>query len=73
MKRYLFPRKIYYASDGDRGITPCPHGGSIAGDTGLYRSGVVSPNAKVGSGACRHCMFNKGDECGYVLCNRKGA
>lgn len=72
MKKYLFPKKIYYGRDGNKSITPCPHGGSIAGkDSFFYRPGIFSPDVKVGSGACENCDFNKGLECGFVWCNRK--
>lgn len=84
MKRYIFPRKIYfkiiydYEMKYDKADRLCPHGGSYSRDV---FSGKVTfhKNAGLASDACRHCIYYKGDiftygldrKGKYILCNRK--
>lgn len=72
MKTYIFPRKIYYINaTGFTSSTPCPHGGAISSGNGVFVKGTSWPGAAVGSLACDGCLFNRGTELGYVMCNRK--
>lgn len=85
MKRYIFPRKIYFKIVYDyemkyfKADNLCPHGGSYSKD--VFSGNVTfHKNAVLASDACRFCIFyKKGDiftygidkKGKYILCNRK--
>lgn len=72
MRRYIFARKIAYSRNEEAfGLTPCPHGGSVEERRLSKREPLRYPGAKVGSHACSWCIFNRGTEWSFVMCNRK--
>jgi hypothetical protein len=70
-----FGRKvdIPYAREGDKSVTPCPHGGAITGRFSSFMLGTEWAGAMVGSRACDSCEFNKATLYIHVKCSRKPA
>lgn len=64
--------KIPYtrSTDGDRSLTPCPHGGSWWARESFLQINPVGKRvpAMVGTNACHDCIFNKGVEWDHVKC-----